>query len=46
MEIDKAKDAGAQFWIVKTDDIEPRLEKFKEDYDGYRDGTGFFKVYK
>ena len=45
-EIEKAKDAGAQFWIVKTDDIEPRLEKFKKDYIYYKDGTGLFKVYK
>ena len=45
-EIDKAKEAGAQFWIVKTDDIEPRLEQFKKDYVYYKDGTGLFKVYK
>ena len=24
-EIERAKNAGAQFWIVKSDDIEPRL---------------------
>ena len=46
IEIDKARDAGAQFWIVKTDDIEPRLEEFKKDYIYYKDGTGLFKVYK
>jgi len=46
MEIDRAIAAGAQFWIVKSDDIEPRLEAFKEDYAGYRDGTAMFKVYK
>ena len=45
-EIEKAKDAGAQFWIVKIDDIEPRLEKFKKDYIYYKDGTGLFKIYK
>lgn len=45
-EIDKAKEAGAQFWIVKTDDIEPRLEQFKKDYVYYKDGTGLFKTYK
>lgn len=45
VEIDKAKGAGAQFWIVKSDDIEPRLESFKADYDGYKDRSGAFKVY-
>ena len=27
-EIEKAKAVGAQFWIIKSDDIEPRLEEF------------------
>ena len=27
-EINKAKAVGAQFWIIKSDDIEPRLEDF------------------
>ncbi len=27
----KAIKAGAQFWIIKSDDIEPRLEEFKKD---------------
>lgn len=45
-EIEKAKSVGAQFWIVKSDDIEPRLEEFKEDFKSYRDRTGIFKVYK
>jgi len=45
-EIGKAIQAGAQFWIVKSDDIEPRLEEFKKDYDGYVDRTNSFKVYK
>jgi CheY-like chemotaxis protein len=44
-EISKAISAGAQFWIVKTDDIEPRLENFKLDYEGYRNKTMPFKVY-
>jgi CheY-like chemotaxis protein len=44
-EINKAVDAGAQFWIVKSDDIEPRLERFKADYDGYKNKTLPFKVY-
>ena len=42
----KAVQAGAQFWIIKSDDIEPRLEEFKKDYDGYKNRTNSFKVYK
>jgi CheY-like chemotaxis protein len=42
----KAVQAGAQFWIVKTDDIEPRLEEFKKDYEGYAKRTASFKIYK
>jgi CheY-like chemotaxis protein len=42
----KAVQAGAQFWIIKSDDIEPRLEQFKEDYEGYKNRTAPFKVYK
>lgn len=45
-EIEKAKKAGAQFWIIKSDDIEPRLEEFKVDYEGYRDKTNPFKIYR
>ena len=45
-EMGKAISAGAQFWIVKSDDIEPRLEEFKKDYDGYVDRTNPWKVYK
>lgn len=45
-EIEKAKAAGAQFWIIKSDDIEPRLEEFRNDYDGYVNKTNPFKVYK
>jgi|SRR6056300_1142987 len=45
-EIEKSKLAGAQFWIVKSDDIEPRLESFKEDYQGYKNRTNTFKVYR
>lgn len=44
-EVAKATAAGAQFWIVKSDDIEPRLEKFKSDYEGYKNKTLPFKVY-
>lgn len=42
----KALQAGAQFWIIKSDEIEPRLEDFKKDYEGYRNRTLPFKVYK
>ena len=35
-EIEKAKSVGAQFWIIKSDDIEPRLEEFMKDYEGYK----------
>ena len=45
-EIEKAKKSGAQFWIIKSDDIEPRLEEFKEDYEGYKDKTNPFKIYR
>lgn len=46
MEIDKSLHAGSQFWIVKSDEIEPRLEDFKKDYEGYQQRTQSFKVYK
>ena len=46
MEISKAKEVGAQFWIIKSDEIEPRLEAFKADYEGYKDGSAPFKVYR
>jgi len=42
----KAIKAGAQFWIIKSDEIEPRLEEFKIDYPGYKNRTAPFKVYK
>lgn len=42
----KAVKAGAQFWIIKSDDIEPRLEEFKKDYEGYKNRTNPFKIYK
>ena len=42
----KAIQAGAQFWIVKSDDIEPRLEEFRDDYPGYKNRTAAFKIYK
>ena len=41
----KALQAGAQFWIIKSDDIEPRLEEFRKDYDGYKKRTAPFKIY-
>lgn len=42
----RAVQAGAQFWIVKDDDIEPRLEEFRGDYEGYKNRTQSFKVYR
>lgn len=42
----KAIQAGAQFWIVKTDDIEPRLEEFKKDYRLFKNKSSSFKVYQ
>ena len=42
----KAVQAGAQFWIIKSDNIEPRLEEFKKDYDGYAAKKSPFKIYK
>ena len=44
-EQEKAKKAGAQFWIIKSDDIEPRLEAFKLDYESFKNKTAPFKVY-
>jgi CheY-like chemotaxis protein len=41
----KAKAAGAQFWIIKSDEIEPRLEAFRADFEGYKNHTLPFKVY-
>jgi len=45
-EIQRAKDCGAQFWLVKTDDIEPRLEAFRSDYDKYKARTADFQIYQ
>ena len=42
----KAVKAGAQFWIIKSDDIEPRLEEFRKDFPKYKNRTGHFKVYR
>lgn len=42
----KAVSAGAQFWIIKSDNIEPRLEEFRKDYEKYKNRTAPFKVYK
>jgi len=45
-EQEKAKKAGAQFWLVKSDDIEPRLDEFRKDFSSYKSRTAPFKVYK
>ncbi len=41
----KAK-AERDLAYAKSDDIEPRLEDFKKDYEGYKNRTAPFKVYK
>jgi len=45
VEIEKAKAVGAQFWIVKSDEVEPRLEKFKEDFPSFVAKTKQFTLY-
>jgi CheY-like chemotaxis protein len=45
IEMERAKQAGAQFWIIKSHLIEPRLESFKADLQGYKERTLPFKVY-
>lgn len=45
-EIQRAEDCGAQFWLVKCDEIEPRLEAFRNDYDGYVNRTKEFSIYQ
>jgi len=42
----RAMKAGAQFWIIKSDEIEPRLEDFRKDYEGYKSRKAPFKIYK
>lgn len=42
----RALKAGAQFWIIKSDEIEPRLEEFRNDYQGYVKRKLPFKIYK
>ena len=42
----RALRAGAQFWLVKSDEIEPRLEEFRNDYPKFKDRTQPFKVYR
>ena len=44
-EIQRAKQVGAQFWIVKSGDLEPRLEAFHGRYQGYVSRSEPFKVY-
>lgn len=42
----KAMKAGAQFWIVKSDEIEPRLQEFRKDFEDYKVRKAPFKVYR
>lgn len=46
IEQQRAQEAGAQFWIVKSDAIEPRLQQFHLDYPAYKNRTAPFKVYQ
>jgi CheY-like chemotaxis protein len=45
-EIKKAQAVGAQFWIVKSDNIEPRLERFREKFGQYKSHTAPFELYE
>lgn len=42
----RASEAGAQFWIVKSDQIEPRLEAFKRDFNAHKENALPFQVYE
>jgi DNA-binding NarL/FixJ family response regulator len=42
----RAMKAGAQFWIIKSDEIEPRLKEFKKDFDGFLKRKLPFKIYQ
>ena len=45
-QIAKAVKSGAQFWVVKTDNLESKLKEFKKDYSGFKTRTLPFKIYK
>lgn len=44
-EQERAREAGAQFWIVKSDQIEPRLERFRDEFQGHKGNSIPFRVY-
>ena len=44
-EQEKAKIAGAQFWLVKSEIIEDRLIEFKSDFPRFKDGSLDYKFY-
>lgn len=44
-EQEKAKEAGAQFWLVKSEIIEDRLIEFKTDFTHFKDGSLKYKFY-
>lgn len=46
VEMEKAKAVGAMFWIVKSDNVEPRLQKFKQDFNDFKNGVKGFTVYR
>lgn len=43
--VEKAKNAKAQFFMVKSHNIEPRLEQFKKDYNDLKENKNSFKIY-
>lgn len=46
VDINKCKEVGAQFYIVKTEDISPRIKELKSDYEKFKNKTLPFKIYK
>lgn len=40
-----AQNNGAAFWLIKSDEIESRLEQLKRDFAGFKSRTLPFKVY-
>ena len=44
-EIAKAVKAGAQFWIVKNENLEESLKEWRNDYFNYQTRTAPFKIY-
>ena len=45
IDTNKAQASGAMFWLIKSDEIEARLEQFKRDFLGFKSKSLAFKVY-